>query len=173
MAFTPSIYVSTQRIAAAPSGANTITAVNRDYTRLSIEGFKNKNTTGTPSDSGWYFQLTSNTNIFVAVGAYATSLRLFIEYFLPTFFRQPFYHGVVTIPDGALTGTVNTGQTHGPKAFIVYNGSNITFGVGVSPESETEAELSLSGGIVTATRHQVNSTGPGVLNLYFTVIDPK
>lgn len=177
--FIPSMYKSTA-LYTCVLGNNTITAVDRNYTRLTFQGFKNTNASGFVWPTDWVYEITSNTNINVVNLAFNTaSIKIRVEEFLPLFFKQTFYHGAVEIPTQQFSGTFNTGRTYSNKAFIVFNG----FNGGISgteslalAEAQLEAELTLDPGtgIVTATRHTLDyAASPGSVFYYYTIIDPK
>lgn len=180
MSFIPSIYRSAPQTINASFGANLITSVDRDYSKLGFVGLLSLNGSGVVSPQIFGAELTTDTNVQVTGLTLATfNIFIRVEEFLPLFFRQAFHHASVDITALNLDGTYNSGLTLGPKAFLSFNGSFSTLSGSSGGLSLTEAQvnaglsLDVGTGIVTATRGQIAYDTGGVLTSFFTIIDPK
>ena len=166
---------STQTVQVTNAAVNpldvAITAVDPAYTRISAIAGQQFN------NESFRIALMSATNVrftnFTNSSGnpdFNVNVKLLVEEYLPFFFRQAFHYGVVTLGSGVVSNSVNTGLTFGPKALLVSLG--IDFDFPLPTPYFRSAQLSLSGGIVTALR-PIPHTNTGNLNLGFLIMDPK
>lgn len=161
-------------IVLASAGTITITAVNINYTKLTILGFGSRDGSGTVNKDQFRITLTNSTTITLAGSGQANVL---VEEFNQLLFRQAFQYGTVLITGTNATGTANSGLTLGTKAHVVSLGftSTIVASVGSLAEAQISATLSLNvaTGVITATRSQTTNIASGIVTMGYLLIDPR
>jgi hypothetical protein len=172
--YIPSIYKSIQHV--NMSAATAISAVDTNYSRLTIQGFESTDQSGaiTQQMARVFFNST------VQIGFAGQGIcNILVEEYYPAFFRQVFFFGTIAITPGNLTGTNNTGLTLGSKAYVHPLGSDDACVTALSKAvAQITATLSINTatGVVTATRYEtlnVPSGDTGDLTVGFMVIDPR
>lgn len=187
--FIPSIYKSAPQVVdyttptAVPPGSDTVAIpipVNKDYARISIQGWASASENGVISQSILRCELTDDDEITI----YGTGTITFpndfvatflVEEYIPFFFHQPFYYGNGTIDHNQLTEVVATGLTLSSKAYIQYLGSSASGVTDAAMEAKlrTRVELNTGNGEVTITRMRILDDGVGDITTSFLIIDPK
>src|SRR5262245_21574080 len=176
MSFISSLYrTAPQTFIAVAGNSYAINPIDPNYTRVVIAGPQSSDFTGTVNPSTLWINII-NANTIQAAGQGQSYIT--IEEYVNAFFKQAFLHSYVTIPSTQTQGSTVHGLTLGPKAFVVSRGSTSNRAASTTGLSLTEAQvrptLQLTSTHVIAYVQQADyPTGPGIVQVGFTLIDPR